>query len=63
LETVYLRDNANLSDVSELSQLQNLRELYLSGSPSVSDPQIQAIIDSNPDVFIEYPDGSVYAGG
>jgi hypothetical protein len=46
-----------------LAQLQNLRKLYLSGSLSVSDAQIQAIIDSNPEVYIEYPDGSVYAGG
>ncbi|HKK48508.1 MAG TPA: hypothetical protein VJ932_05395 [Alkalispirochaeta sp.] len=64
LETVYLRDNADLAiGVAELAQIAGLRELYLSGSFSVPPADIQAIIDVNAEVFIEYPDGSVYSGG
>lgn len=63
LEIVYLRDNVNLTTgLDELAQLQNLSEVYLSGSTAIPDADIQLIIDQNPDVYIEYPDGSIYTG-
>lgn len=64
LEVVELQDNADLtSGVAELAGLPNLREVYLSGSLLVPDADIQLIIDQNPDVFVEYPNGTTYTGG
>ena len=62
LEYVFLDNNLSLTGgIAELAQLPNLQSVSFSGSTNVSTADIQAIIDANPDVFVTYPDGTVYA--